>query len=101
MCLSERNTLKRGRSGDPNSLARERNCRRSNRAAFSLFLSAMSVSLDLLEDRFESIARVEIQCLAKTRLQNNRLLRSSAGERLAVLNLDDFAFVSNALALVW
>src|SRR3954468_16797725 len=91
MCLSLRNTLRRGFSALPNMFARDRNFRRSNRAALSLFLSAM-VSLSQ-----PSEASLRIDASVDS---HQALLRTCTGERLARLDLHDFAFVADALALV-
>src|SRR5215211_7306175 len=89
MCLSLRNTLSRGRSAVPTNMERVLHLRRSRRICLSLFLSAIFVHL-----RF-AIANLRLNCKSKI-----SLLRTCSSKRLAGLDLDDFAFVTNAFALV-
>src|SRR4051794_18467409 len=85
MCLSLRKTLRRGRSGSPKMFLRVRNWRRSRRCALSLFLSAI-----IQNPRPFGPPLTKCSSLRSTR----------ASERLAGLDLDDFAVVADALALV-
>src|SRR5437762_1670291 len=82
MCLLLRKTLSRGRSGEPKSPLRTPYWRRNKRLAFSLFLS-------VIFHRPHAIIRASLA-----------LLGACAGERLARLDLDYFAFITDALALV-
>src|SRR5579872_4364390 len=78
MCLSLRNTLRRGRSGLPKTLLRTDHFRRWSRTCLSLFLSAICDPL----------------------LDGPLLGRASAGECLARLDLHYFALIPHALALI-
>src|SRR5580700_10852447 len=79
MCLSLRNTLSRGRSGVPTTLARTDHFLRCNRTCLSLFLSAINPTL--------SHANL-FRC------------RASARKRLARLDLHHFTVIPDALALI-
>src|SRR5688572_11477750 len=94
MCLSDRNTDRRGRSGLPKMLARMLHLRRSSRFCLSLFLSAMILHLQFAIEQTGPIATCTLQ------IANPFLLRTRAGKRLAWLDLDLLAFVTDALALV-
>src|SRR5206468_5793401 len=92
MCLSLRNTDRRGLSDEPNRLLRMPNLRRSRRFCLSRCLSAISV------------ARASSPCPTVVFINTGKmpvpLLRPGAGERLARLDLHDLALVPDALALV-
>src|SRR5215217_7660524 len=101
MCLSLRNTDSRGRSGDPNRVLRMPHLRRWSLTCLAFCLSAISVSSTwgaagwVRGPGSTSLRHAAFRAAAKLLLLGTR-----AGERLAGLDLDDFALVADALALV-
>src|SRR5687768_1221683 len=106
MCLLLRYTERRGRSVVPNTFLRTCRRRRVSRFAFSTFLSA--IFHQLRRRRGCSKPQLIQPVSVTTRMPGaeapgfvSSLLRGAgAGNGLAGLDLDDFAFVSDALALV-
>src|SRR5687768_11600587 len=106
MCLSLRKTDRRGRSGVPKIRARVLHLRRSRRLALSFCLSAIvSSQLGGASGVFDApVESLSYSLVLEPAVLRTAviivLLRACAREGLAGLDLDLFAFVTDALALV-